>query len=118
MASIRPHDVGHDDDFSGHGGSHTRTCVGARRLDDGRNSLRDGGQRGAHRDERRTTEGWPIATWLRTRRRGTFWANLSSVTSGTLNFCKWSAPALYVDTHYYTGVFNATAGFVSDHLTS
>ena len=57
MASIRLRDVGHDDDFLGHGVSHTRMDVFARRLDEGRNSLRDGGQRGAHRDERRTTEG-------------------------------------------------------------
>ena len=110
MASIRLRDVGRDDDFLGHGVSRKCMDVVARRLDEGRNSLRDGGQRGAHRDERRTTEGRLIAPWLRTRRRGTFSPNLSSVTSGTLNFCNWSAPALYVDTHHYTGVFNTTGG--------
>ena len=60
MASIRPHDVGHDDDTSAHGLSHMHADAFARWLDDGRDPLRDGGQRGAHRDERRATEGWLI----------------------------------------------------------
>ena len=96
MASIRLFDVGRDNDLSRHGVSHTRVDVFTRRLDDGRDLLRDGGQRGANRDERRATEGWLVAPWLRSSSAG-----LSAELVGRYALVLFlHLEALYVETHH------------------
>ena len=87
MASIRPHDVGHDDDTSAHGLSHMHARGRLREV--ARRRPRSAARRwAAWRASRRTTSDGGLADRHGSELVGGALSapNLSSVTSGTLNF--------------------------------